>query len=135
MSGSNLQGSRVFSDYSLMTVLQLKTRLRELEIRFLSKDRKAQLISLLQNYDAVNASSTQSLENNNNEDQEDEQEQEQEEEEEEEEEGEEEEAEVDPDNPLGFSQEDIQFLIVRKLEREGKTEEEIVDFLDEHFYQ
>ena len=135
MSGSNLSGSDVFTNYNRWNILMLKTRLRELRIRFLSKDRKSQLISLLQNYDAVNSASTQSLEDppeQEDEDQEEEEEEELDNDEEEEEDQEEEEEEEEDEFPE-VDEEVLQFLFTRQMKQVGFRSDQIVDFLDAVF--
>ena len=137
MSGSNLSGSDVFTNHNRWTVLMLKTRLRELGVRFLSKDRKSQLISLLQNYDAVNSASTQSLEDPPEQEEEDQDPPEQEEldndEEEEEDQEEEEEEEEEEDEFPEVDEEVLQFLFTRQMKQAGFRSDQIVDFLDAVF--
>jgi len=107
MSGSNLNGSHVFGDYSRWTVLQLKIRLRELQLRFTSKDRKAQLIAILTNYDQQNNTNNDEEPDNDEESDNDEEE--------------------EPDQ---VDENDALAQFVRHMQAQGKSEEEIVEYLE-----
>ena len=136
MSGSNLSGTRIFSEYPQWTCLQLKTRLRALGVRFTSKYRKPELINLLVSYDN----------NNNNEDNQDfrahaeNDDDDQELDNNEELDNDDDDQELDNDDDDDDDQEypevceeTLQFLFVRQMQRAGWDSEQIVDFLDEVF--